>query len=146
MNIDRMTAEDVPKVARLEQLVFSDPWSENSLEESRRRPEYLFLVAREKDAVVGYAGMYQVQEEGDITNVAVAPDFWNRGIGDRLVKTLICEAKKRNIREMTLEVRVSNQAAIRLYEKNGFVSEGRRKNYYDKPKEDALIMWNRAIQ
>ncbi|HIS55716.1 MAG TPA: ribosomal protein S18-alanine N-acetyltransferase [Candidatus Fimimorpha excrementavium] len=146
MKIERMTAEDVPKVARLEQLVFSEPWSENSLEESRRRPEYLFLVARENDAVVGYAGMYQVQEEGNITNVAVAPDFWKQGIGNTLVKTLICEAAKRHIREMTLEVRVSNRAAIRLYERNGFVSEGCRKNYYGKPKEDALIMWNRAIQ
>ena len=74
------------------------------------------------------------------------PDFWKQGIGNTLVKTLICEAAKRHIREMTLEVRVSNRAAIRLYERNGFVSEGCRKNYYDKPKEDALIMWNRAIQ
>lgn len=146
MKIDRMTSEDVGWVARLERQVFSSPWSEKSLEESRERPEYLFLVARCGGEAAGYIGMYQVLEEGDITNVAVFPAHQKRGVGQALVSALLRAAAERGIRQMTLEVRVSNEAAIRLYEKNGFVSEGIRKNYYDKPKEDAQIMWNRSIQ
>lgn len=146
MKIDNMTAEDVAQVARLEQLVFSVPWSENSLEESRNRPEYTFLVARQGDQIAGYIGMYQTLDEGDITNVAVHPAFQNRGIGGALVSALMDEAAARGIREITLEVRVSNGAAIHLYEKHGFAAEGRRKNFYDKPREDALIMWNHSIQ
>ena len=146
MKIDNMTAEDVAQVARLEQLVFSVPWSENSLEESRKRPEYTFLVARRGNQITGYIGMYQTMDEGDINNVAVHPAFQKQGIGHALVSALMKEAAARGIRAITLEVRVSNEAAIHLYEKHGFAAEGRRKNFYDKPKEDALIMWNHSIQ
>ena len=90
--------------------------------------------------------MYQVMEEGDITNVAVHPKYRKQGIGNALVNALLREALLLGISEITLEVRVSNLTAIHLYEKNGFVSEGTRKNYYEKPREDALIMWNRSIQ
>ena len=103
-------------------------------------------MAETEDKIVGYIGMYQVLEEGDITNVAVHEKYQRKGIGNALVSTLLKEASKQMIQEVTLEVRVSNQSAIRLYEKNGFVAEGRRKNYYDKPREDAVIMWNRFIQ
>lgn len=146
MKIDNMTAEDVAQVARLEQLVFSVPWSKNSLEESRKRPEYVFLTARCGEQIAGYIGMYQTLDEGDITNVAVHPAFQKQGIGTALVSALMREAAARGIREITLEVRISNAAAIHLYEKCGFSAEGCRKNFYDRPKEDALIMWNRSIQ
>ncbi len=146
MEIKKMMPEDVKQVAYLEKEVFSVPWSEKSLEESRKRSEYVFLVAWCGQEIAGYIGMYQVMEEGDITNVAVHPKYRKQGIGNALVNALLREALLLGISEITLEVRVSNQTAIHLYEKNGFVSEGTRKNYYEKPREDALIMWNRSIQ
>ena len=146
VEIRKMTLTDVWEVAQLEKEVFSAPWSEKSLEESLRRSEYRFLVAVSEHKIVGYIGMYQVLEEGDITNVAVHPKYQRRGIGSALVLSLLKEAGLNKIQEVTLEVRASNHTAIRLYEKNGFMAEGRRKNYYDKPKEDAVIMWNRSIQ
>lgn len=146
VKIRKMTLEDVKEVAQLEKELFSSPWSQKSLEESLKRSEYRFFVAETEDKIVGYIGMYQVLEEGDITNVAVHEKYQKKGIGNALVSALLKEASKQMIQEVTLEVRVSNQSAIRLYEKNGFVAEGRRKNYYDKPREDAVIMWNRSIQ
>ncbi len=141
-----MEQKDTAAVALLEAQVFSQPWSADGLEASRKRPEYLFLVACDEEQIIGYIGMYQVMEEGDITNVAVRPDCQGQGVGSLLVEALFHAAARRGIREITLEVRAGNVHAIRLYEKHGFCREGRRKNYYEKPREDALIMWNRNIQ
>ena len=83
--------------------------------------------------------------EGDVTNIAVFPEYRGRGIGAALTKALIVEGRKRGMNAFTLEVRVGNQAAIHIYEKLGFRSEGVRKGFYEKPKEDALIMWRRDV-
>lgn len=138
-----MESEDVPKVADLEKKCFSIPWSENSLRESLRNPDYLFLVAEEDGKVAGYAGLLKVLDEGDVTNIAVEPGCRGRGIGTGLLERLMEKGREKGIRSFTLEVRVSNETAIHMYEKLGFVSEGIRKRFYERPVEDARIMWKR---
>ena len=140
-----MKEEDLGAVAQLEQTVFTVPWSEHNLRESLSRPEYLFLVAEEDGKVTGYAGLLMIAGEGDVTNIAVFPENRGHGTGLALTETLISEGRKRGMNAFTLEVRVSNQPAIHIYEKLGFRSEGVRKGFYEKPKEDALIMWLRDV-
>ena len=103
------------------------------------------MTATEGDQVVGYAGLYQVLDEGDITNIAVLPSARKKGIGTALTHALIEAGEQRAIHAFTLEVRVGNAAAIHIYEKLGFVTAGVRKGFYEKPKEDALIMWRRQL-
>ena len=138
-----MREEDLKQAADLEKRYFSLPWSEKTLRESLERQEYVFLVAEEEGQIAGYAGLLQVMEEGDITNVVVDESCRGRGLGRGLVSRLLEEGKARGIRAFTLEVLVGNAGAIRLYEELGFRSEGVRKGFYDLPKEDALIMWKR---
>lgn len=141
--IRRMCEADLPEAAGLEKRYFSIPWSEENLRQSFRNPDYLFLVAEEGAGVVGYAGLFRVLDEGDITNIVVDEEYRGRGLGKELTKSLLSEGKKCGIRAFTLEVRVSNSAAIHVYEQLGFVKEGIRKRFYEKPVEDALIMWKR---
>lgn len=140
-----MQDADIQEVAKLEEACFSMPWSEHSLKESLQRSAYLFLVAEEAGEIVGYAGLLQVQEEGDITNIAVKESFRGQGIGRHLTEQLLECGKKRGIQDFTLEVRVSNAAAIHVYESLGFEAAGIRKRFYEKPVEDALIMWKRQV-
>lgn len=140
-----MKEEDLGAVAQLEQTVFSVPWSEHNLRESLSRPEYLFLVSEEEGTITGYAGLLMIAGEGDVTNIAVFPEHRGRGTGSALTEALLIEGRKRGMNAFTLEVRVGNQAAIHIYEKLGFRSEGVRKGFYEKPKEDALIMWLRDV-
>lgn len=141
--IRRLRMEDLEQVAELERKYFSVPWSMESLRQSLEKPYYLFLAAEEDGLVAGYAGLLQVAGEGDITNIVVDEAYRGRGIGAELTGKLLEEGKKQGIHSFTLEVRVSNGAAIRMYEKLGFVSEGIRKRFYEKPTEDAFIMWKR---
>ena len=140
-----MKEEDLGAVVQLEQTVFSVPWSECNLHESLLRPEYLFLVSEDEGKITGYAVLLMIAGEGDVTNIAVFPEYRGRGIGAALTKALLVEGRKRGMNAFTLEVRVGNQAAIHIYEKLGFRSEGVRKGFYEKPKEDALIMWRRDV-
>ena len=140
MKIREMTAGDVPAIAQLEKVCFSDPWSENSIgSELHNRLSY-WLVAEVDRQVVGYIGSQSVLDMTDIMNVAVSPDHRRQGIAEALVKALAEELKRREIIGLMLEVRVSNDSAIALYEKMGFSEVGRRPNYYRNPREDALIM------
>lgn len=145
MNIRSMSEADISAVVRLEQEAFSDPWSEQSFRDSLKMESALFLVAEEEGAIAGYAGMYLILDEGDITNVAVFQKWKRCGVGTKLLNALLAEAKRRGATAVTLEVRKGNTPAIALYEKVGFVSAGVRKNFYDHPKEDALIMWNEKL-
>ena len=140
-----MKEEDLGAVVQLEQTVFSVPWSECNLRESLLRPGFLFLVSEDEGKITGYAGLLMIAGEGDVTNIAVFPEYRGRGIGAALTKALLVEGRKRGMNAFTLEVRVGNQAAIHIYEKLGFRSEGVRKGFYEKPKEDALIMWRRDV-
>lgn len=141
--IRRMSKADILQVAELERKYFSVPWSKASLEESLDRQEYLFLVVEDEGQVVGYGGLLLVSDEGDITNIVIDENYRGRGLGKALTKALIEEGKHLGLGAFTLEVRVSNEAAIHVYEQLGFRPEGIRKRFYERPVEDALIMWKR---
>ena len=140
MLIREMNLQDVPAVARIEKQCFSLPWSEQSLTDSVVREDTLFLVCEDEQNVVGYIGMYISFDEGDITNVAVDSACRKKGYGESLVSKAIELAKEKKLETIMLEVRVSNAPAISLYKKMGFEELGIRKNFYEHPVEDALIM------
>lgn len=144
--VRKMTLDDIPAVSEIERQSFSVPWSERAFEESLGYSHAIFLVAIHQEKIVGYCGMYQVFQEGDITNVAVMPGYRKQGVGKRLMEGMIQAALERNIQDLTLEVRESNEVAKRLYTGFGFESVGIRKNFYEKPTENAVIMWKRDIK
>ena len=141
--VRKMQPEDILQVCEIEKDNFSLPWSEKSFLESMERNDTLFLVALNGEEVAGYLGCYCVAGEGEITNVAVKSSYRRQGIGGKLLETLYEEAKALHTQEFFLEVRESNEAAIGLYSRQGFVKEGVRKNFYEKPVENAVIMWKR---
>ena len=133
-------------IADLERACFSHPWSEAMLAEALYNDAACFIVAQGEDgSVLGYAGLHVILDEGYIDNVAVDPAYRRQGVADALIGafTRFGEAK---LAFLTLEVRASNDKAISLYTKNGFVQEGRRKDYYKDPKEDAILMTRRFNQ
>lgn len=135
--------EDVLRVSEIEQKTFSMPWSYDSLYREADNEMSVFCVAEEDGKIVGYGGMLLIAGEGDITNIAVEESFRGRGIGREILEFLISKGQQAGLDSFTLEVRVSNQTAIHLYQSMGFQSEGIRKGFYEKPKEDACIMWKR---
>ena len=132
-----MAQAHVPAIAGLEKLCFSDPWSESSIETELSCRLSCWLVAMEGDALLGYVGSQTVLQEADMMNIAVADTHRRRGIARMLVEELI---RQLDAYQLTLEVRASNYDAIALYGSRGFRSVGRRKNYYEHPKEDAIII------
>ncbi len=136
----KMGAEHTQQVAQLEQECFSDPWSIHSINRELTNPLSLWLVALDGDVVAGYVGSQSVLGEADMMNIAVAPEYRRTGVAKGLIGTLIDALRSENVHSLTLEVRVSNEAAIRLYDLLGFQQVGRRPNYYHNPKEDALIL------
>ena len=140
MKFTQMAPCHVSQVAALEKLCFADPWSENSIAGELKNDISLWLMALDDDRVVGYIGSQTAGGETDMMNVAVHPDYRRRGIAQILIEQLILGLEERGSDSLSLEVRVSNESAIALYEKLGFVQVGRRPNYYRNPKEDALIL------
>lgn len=135
-----MDRSHIHEIALIERECFSEPWSEASLEEELYNPLCSFIVAQRPDgAVLGYAGLHAVMDEGYIDNIAVRSDYRGQGIADDLLEVFIRFGRAK-LAFLTLEVRPSNEPAIQLYYKHGFAQVGRRKNYYENPKEDALIM------
>lgn len=136
-----MTADHLDEVAELERVCFTTPWSRNMLAEELDNYLSAFLVALDdNDNVAGYAGLQAVLDEGYITNVAVRPDCRRQGIAGKLLQVFLDFAKGNHLAFLSLEVRASNYDAIALYGSRGFRSVGRRKNYYEHPREDAIIM------
>lgn len=135
----------IDQILYIENVSFSDPWSRDSMEKELSNNFARYVVVKKQDLVVGYGGMWLILDEGHITNIAVHPDYRGIGIGNEIVKALIRICIAENINALTLEVRKSNLAAIKLYSKFGFVAEGIRKAYYADNHEDAIIMWKRRI-
>ena len=136
-----MNADHLDEVAELERICFSTPWSRNMLAEELDNLLSAFLVALDDaDRVVGYAGVQVILDEGYITNIAVRPECRRQGVAAQLLQVFMDFAKANKLSFLTLEVRASNYDAIALYGSRGFRSMGRRKNYYEHPKEDAIIM------
>ena len=139
-NIVPMDRSHIEQIAALERECFSTPWSEAMLTEVLFDSQASFIVAEsEEGGVLGYAGLQVVLDEGYIDNVAVRPSCRRQGIGDRLLD-VFCRFGQAHLAFLTLEVRPSNQAAVALYCKHGFQEAGRRKDYYQDPTEDALLL------
>ena len=139
LTVVRVSREHLGAIAELEAQCFSEPWSEASLE-LLLTDAALGVVALREQTVVGYGGMLLAPGEGQITNLAVSPDARRCGIGARILEALCAEARKCNAEQISLEVRVSNAAAIALYTSHGFAAAGIRKRFYRNPTEDAFVM------
>ena len=140
MDIVRMLSEHVSQIAELESVCFSAPWSEAAIQYELTNPLSLWLVAIDGDKVLGYVGSQSVMGEADMMNLAVSPEKRRCGIAKQLVSDLIRCLQEESVHCLTLEVRVSNDSAISLYEQLGFQRVGIRPRYYSAPKEDALIL------
>ncbi len=140
-----MKPEDADAVEVVEKASFSVPWSRKSFWEEAANERTYYLLALDGDEVIGYAGTWILDDEAQITNVAVTPEYRGKKVGAGLMTELIKEAKKRGATRMTLEVRPSNTAALALYDKFGFKDCGRRPHYYLDNGEDAVIMWNMRL-
>ena len=141
IRIRKMSTEDLAEVARIEKETFSLPWSQQGFADSLAQENTCYLVAYKEEKLVGYCGFLQVLDEADITNVAVDGTCRKCGVGEKMLLELMKAGEDRGVRAFTLEVRESNQAALALYQKMGFEACGVRKNFYDFPKENAVIMW-----
>lgn len=133
---------DAQQMAALDKICFTVPWSLESFEQELTvNDKAIYIVAEIDGQLAGYAGMWQILDEGHITNVAVSPEHRRQGIAAAVLNTLIVEGGRRGISAFTLEVRASNMAAQELYRGFGFQSAGIRPGYYEDNKEAALIMW-----
>lgn len=140
--VDPMRLRDLGEIMKLEKLCFTTPWSKGAfLSELLENDRAYYLVAKIGERPVGYIGVWLIAGEGHITNVAVHPDFRRRGIGKSLMQAVEVVAAARNHKRMTLEVRVSNEGAKRLYRGLGYVEAGIRRGYYQDNGEDAIVMW-----
>ncbi len=139
-----MELEDLDRVMAVECLSFKTPWQRSAFEaEVVQNSLAYYVVIEYDDLVVGYGGMWIVIDEGHITNIAIDPEYRGNGLGEELVLFMIDVAELKEIEALTLEVRVNNTAAIKLYEKLGFIGHGIRPKYYQDTNEDALIMWKK---
>ena len=164
--IRRMREEDIPQVVEIEKIAFSRPWTKSIFKAVLLLPYAAYYVAVEDgetgaDAVntvltgqesaefvpgkiVGVCGVKKIFEEGDISNVAVHPDYRGRGISRKMLEVLMREACEDGVQAFTLEVRAGNEIAVNLYGSLGFCTEGIRPRFYEDPVEDGLIMWKRT--
>ncbi len=138
--IEKMTSSDIAEIAKLEKDCFSSPWSEDGLKSELTNDFARFFVAFSENKIAGYIGAHSVIGEVYITNVAVFPEFRRQGIAKKLIATLLETGENEKAEFVTLEVRKSNFSAISLYEKLGFKAVGERKNFYEKPRENAVLM------
>lgn len=143
MLIREMTAEDLDAVAGMESENFTTPWKKDDFDDLLDCDDRGCMVAEEEGEIVGCVVYHDILGDVDITNVQVKEAFRGRGIGRKLMEAALEKARSVGGKEFTLEVRASNKAAISLYESLGFVEEGKRKNFYSDPVEDAIIMWLR---
>ena len=151
MKIREMQLDDLEQVMKIENENFSRPWTETGFFTFLIRQDTLFLIAAEGEEILapGQAGelpgVVMVQDEGDITNVSVKKDRQNHGTGKFLVQELIRITNEMGVSRLFLEVRESNERAIHVYEKAGFVKNGLRKNYYEDPVEHAVLMMHETV-
>jgi [ribosomal protein S18]-alanine N-acetyltransferase len=138
----RMDESDISGVCSIESASFSLPWSKDLfLRDLKVNKSATFITAKENGKVVGYGGFWLLIDEINIVNLAVHPDCRRKGLGKEILTELLKLGKNKGAKIATLEVRASNEAAIKLYEKFGFVTIAIRKAYYSDNKEDAVVMW-----
>ncbi len=142
LEIVEMTVEHLDGVMVIENLCFKIPWSKSAFEEELTVNQMaVYFVAVTEGKVIGYGGLWKIFDEGHITNIAVHPEFRRCGAASRIMDEILDTCNEDGIGHLTLEVRKSNLAAQKLYEKYGFRTEGVRKGYYSDTGEDAYIMW-----
>lgn len=140
VRIREMRASDLEAVNAIEQCSYSVPWSDVTFRGLLRRRDAELLVAEQDERVVGYAVFWQVLDQGELGNVAVTPEARRHGVARRLLAAMMERATARGVQELFLEVRPSNRGARQLYDSFGFIPVGRRRNYYQEPVEDAVVM------
>ncbi len=147
IKIEYMKKEDVDSVVKIEEEAYGNHhWAKSSFYDEMSNNLAKYYVAKTPEGkIVGYAGTWHIIDEGHITTIAVKNDYLRNHIGEAIIRRIIEDCYKNNIKYLTLEVRVSNIPAIKLYEKYGFQSLGTRKGYYQDNNEDALIMWTENI-
>lgn len=140
VTIRRMEERDAAPTAEIEKTVFSQPWSEQAFRDAVNDDHYVCIVAEHGGRIVGYAVCIVSADGADITNIAVDAGYRRLGIADKLLEQLMLLLERRKVPTLYLEVRQSNAQARRLYERKGFAPIGVRRNFYQKPAEDALLM------
>ena len=140
MKIIDAEKRQVPRIAEIETQCFSDPWPAEQIERLLTDGSHIFLAAEENGETLGYISLMYVLDEGYIGNVAVAPEGRRRGLGRALVEAMTARAKALELDFLTLEVRESNLPARALYTQCGYRDVGLRRNYYEKPRENAVLM------
>lgn len=139
MEIVQVTKAHLPQIAALEKQCFAEPWSLQALELYLGKQAVAF-AATAGETLLGYVGLFLAPGEGQITNLAVFPEYRRQGVAKALLTRLLREAGQRNLSSLSLEVRASNTPAVRLYQSFGFAVAGTRKSFYRHPAEDALVM------
>ena len=146
LELKKLLEEDIPQVLAIEHECFATPWSENSFQqELNHNPAAFYFALKKADKLLGYGGMWVVEDEAHITNMAVSSACRKKGLGELIFTNLLSFALGKNVKWVTLEVRVGNNPAILLYQKFGFVQTGKRPDYYALG-EDALILWAGNLQ
>lgn len=140
IKIEKMKEEHLDELSQIEKETFSEPWSKESLRDELDNKNAYFIVAKQNEKVVAYVGLYNICSEGYITNIVVREDYRGNSIGSELMLNILKFAQDNKLKFLTLEVRKSNKLAVNFYNKFQFVSEGVRKNFYRRPREDAIIM------
>lgn len=140
LSLRDMREDDLARVLEVENVSYSIPWSETTFRGLLRRTDAELVVATDASSIIGHAVYWYVLDQGELGNVAVSPEARGRGVGAMLVKEIVGRAARRGVRELFLEVRPSNATARHLYDKFGFAQVGRRRNYYQEPLEDALVL------
>lgn len=140
LTVREMNPEDSIKIAELEQSIFSDAWTQRGIEETFSQQQAMIVVAEEEQKILGYCILYTVLDEAEIARIAVCEERRHLGTGSKILESCekICAAK--GVKRLLLDVRESNEAARRFYEKHGFQKDGIRKRFYENPCEDAVLM------
>ena len=146
LRFEPLESSHIAQILEIENRIHGAPWSEKSFRNELNHPQGVFLVAIADGRVAGYGGFWMVVDEAHITTVAVDPDLQGKGLGKRLMLELLDRAKARKMTCSTLEVRASNDRAIGLYQKLGYVTTACRKAYYPDNREDAIVMWLHDLQ
>jgi len=144
LNLRLMTMDDIDVVAQLERKIYPQPWSEDAFVDELSRENRAYFVVEETEEIIGYGGMFLVEEDAHIATVAVTDEYRGRGIGTLLMLALVEVALEAGAENLTLEVRLDNYAARDVYQRFGFAPIGIRKNYYRD--SDALVMWVTDIE
>lgn len=137
-----MKEEDIPQIVVIEESSFATPWTAEAFERELNMNEYAHYVVMEtEEGILGYCGLWIILDESHITNIAILPQYRGKRLGEALLQEVVNKARDLGAKTMTLEVRVSNEVAKKLYRRHGFQNGGIRKRYYTDNYEDGLVMW-----